>query len=54
MVTAETLTDEEIRGLQLILGHLDDNGHDWRAGSAMADVAAARAWITAINARKGK
>lgn len=55
MVTAETLTDEVLRGLQIIRLHLDEDGHDWRVGTAIADVEAARAWLAnAINAREGK
>ena len=37
-----------LRGLQCIRMHLDDGGHDWRAGTAMVDVVAARTWLDTI------
>jgi hypothetical protein len=39
------LSVEELRGLQCICLHLDNGGHDWRDGTAMADVEAACAWL---------
>lgn len=34
------LSAEELRGMQLMRLHLDEGGHDWREGTAMADVQA--------------
>ena len=36
-----------VRGLRLIVGHLDDGGHDWRSGSDRQDVEAARRFFDA-------
>jgi hypothetical protein len=38
---AVRLSDGELRGLQLMRLHLDEGGHDWRAGTAMSDVQSA-------------
>lgn len=44
-LSAPALPAEVLRGLQLLREHLDEGGHDWRQGTAMGDVQAARAWL---------
>lgn len=39
------LSEDVRRGLCLIKGHFDEDGHNWTAGTEMADVRAAFAWI---------
>lgn len=39
---AVRLSEEELRGLQLMRRHLDEGSHDWREGTAMSDVQSAR------------
>jgi hypothetical protein len=39
------ISPEVLRGLQLINRHLTDSGHDWRAGTDMADVHVAQQWL---------
>jgi hypothetical protein len=53
-VTADTvtITPDAMRGLELLRRHLDEDGHDWRSGTDVADVEAACAWIAAITARE--
>lgn len=41
-----------LRGLQLMRRHLDDGGHDWREGSAMADVWLASEWLDVVKGNK--
>jgi hypothetical protein len=40
-----------MRGLVLLKGHFDDDGHDWTQGTEMADVEAALAWIARSTGR---
>lgn len=44
------ITPNVMRGLELIRRHLDENGHDWRDGTAMSDVQAAQEWLDAAKA----
>lgn len=42
---AVRMSDSARRGLHLLRRHLDEDGHDWRAGTDRADVETARAWL---------
>lgn len=37
-----------MRGLRLMKGHFDEDGHDWTQGTDMADIVAACEWIDAM------
>src|SRR5678815_464732 len=39
------VSEDELRGLQLMRLHLEEGGHDWRDSTAMDDVRSARALL---------
>ena len=50
---AVRLSEDDLRGMQLIRLHLDEAGHDWREGTALADVQLARLFLDRLLATRG-